>query len=152
MVIAKRCYQCNTLLKQGKHVYSACDTIQCSYECMLERYKKVQTIDPELKSPSSWSSITDTGAMRINKRISPMKKTQSCVWIDINGENTMYPNTDIVIESKEKAVEKTIEKTVEKTVEKSKSIDCCYKLGYYIKYNIINIMCIIFIYCLINKY
>jgi hypothetical protein len=125
MEIVKRCYHCNIVLTPGTPVYSACDTIQCSYECMIERYKKVQTIDPELRCPSSWSSISDTSAMQINKRISPMKKTRSCIWIDINRENTMYPNTDIVIENKE--------------------IKCCYKLRDYIR----NIMCIISICCII---
>lgn len=133
MEISKRCYQCDVLLKPNTRLYSACDTIQCSYNCMLERYTKVQITDPELKSPSSWPSISDTSNTRINKRISPMKKNRSCIWIDINRENTMYTNTDIVIENKEK------------NVKNKKDIVCCYKLRYYIK----NIMCIITICCII---
>ena len=52
-----KCYQCNCKIESYKQTYRACDTIQCSYECMIDRCQYIETIDPEFKKPSSWNSL-----------------------------------------------------------------------------------------------
>jgi len=98
----KRCYQCNVPLEQGQPIYSAGDTAQCSEECMVIRSNFIEAIDPELKSPSSWTDIQEfyqfntipvntipvntisVNTTQVHKRGSPLKKVTTRIWIDID--------------------------------------------------------------------
>jgi len=99
-----RCYQCNTQFEEGQNIYKACDTDQCSYECMNNRYNFIKYYDPLLKSPQDWTDISDFDKFNsekiniasVNKRKSPLKRTVTSLSIDIDIEIDKSNNISIL--------------------------------------------------------
>ena len=131
------CYQCKSKIESYKNIYKACDTNQCSYKCMIDRCEYIETIDPEFKQPTSWTSfqnINQENYVVMNNRRSPIKKTISRIWIS---------QDELLEENKNNLI---------KIIEIRKRINYCYYANYSC-FNILYILFILFIiYTIYNLY
>ena len=79
------CYQCNNPIQKELTTYRVADTNQCSYKCMVDRLKYIETVDPDFKFPESWTNIPEL-YNETNNYKSSLKKTKSCICVDISDE------------------------------------------------------------------
>jgi len=84
------CFECQNFIKKGNRIYRAFDSTFCSIDCQDKRYDLIKKIDPQLKLPTIWKSITEADVVKAH--LLTLKRSKSCSEINPSPPISLPPS------------------------------------------------------------